>query len=253
MISHADQAPLLLRLAAPLAWRDDEKIATKLMGFAATEQGSALDMIRAAELTDDPTLRRLFFRHGMDEARHAQRFRDVARQLLAGREAGPRTWEAHHAVRQDLFQRWGTVRFVAFVWLSESRAREQFRVLAARFRTRRPQLALLFDEIGRDEKVHAAYSGHLLDTWRAEGREAEVKAALRRVRVDGAWAAWRNSGRRIGELMVRGLLTLLWVALLPWFAVMQRISERRAPKLATWHGPAAGTSSDPAVGLRRQF
>ncbi len=252
MISHADQAPLLLRLAAPFAWRDDEAIATKLMGFAATEQGSALDMIRASELTDDPTLRRLFFRHGMDEARHAQRFREAARQLLGGRDGGPRTWEAQHAVRQDLFQRWGTVRFVAFVWLSESRAREQFRVLAARFRTRRPQLALLFDDIGRDEKVHAAYSGHLLDTWRAEGREDEVRSALRRVRIDGAWAAWRNSGRRIGDLMVRGLLTALWLTVLPWFAITQRLQGGRG-SAGAWHGPAAGSSPDPATNLRRQF
>ena len=40
---------LLLRITAPLVWRRDAKIAKKLDGFAATEAGSALDMLKAAD------------------------------------------------------------------------------------------------------------------------------------------------------------------------------------------------------------
>ena len=248
MIAHAESAPLLVRLAAPLAWRDDARVATKLMGFAATEEGSALDMLRAAELTADPKLQRLFFRHGLDEHRHALRFREVARRLTDG-AAETRAHEEHHAARQDLFARWGAVRFVAFVWKSEARAHRQFLLLARRFR-RRPLLGRLFEEIARDERVHVAYSRHLLDAWIAAGRGREVRRALRRVRLDAAWTAWRNAGRRLGDRAVRGLLAALWVAVVPWFALIHRRAE--AGQGTGWQEPTV-TPAPALEDLRRQF
>ena len=152
MITHAAKAPWTLRFAAPLAWRNDAAIATKLLGFAATEHGSALDMLRAAETVTDPKLRRLFFRHGLDEARHALAFKAAAAKL--GVPAAARTNERLHAVRQDLLERLGLVRFVAFVWLSESRAAAQFKVLCGYFRHSVLLSMLVEAEIGgRSRKV----------------------------------------------------------------------------------------------------
>src|SRR5687768_13821574 len=93
---------ILLRFVAPFVWRNERRVAAKLDGFASTEAGSALDMLKAAELTDDPKLRRLFFRHAMDEARHAQMFRLAARDVLAGIDDGRRHHSHGHGSEYNL-------------------------------------------------------------------------------------------------------------------------------------------------------
>ena len=231
MIADVARLPRLLRLVAPVAWRNRETIARKLMGFSHTEHGSALDMFRAAELTEDPRLRRLFYRHGLDEAGHAQRFREVA-CAVGGPEVSAGHYGAMHAVRQDLYERLGLVRFVAFVWLSESRAKTQFEALSEHFAAVDLEglgdtLHHLFEEVGHDEHFHASYSKQLLDEWRAQGRGEEVDRAIRSVRFDEAWMAWRRAGRRIGDVLARVTLSTLFVAVLPPFALLQRLFDRR--------------------------
>lgn len=271
MIADVARLPRLLRFFAPLAWRNRRAIARKLMGFSHTEQGSALDMFRAAELTDDPRLRRLFYRHGLDEARHAQHFRAAAK-AVGGAEASAGHYGRLHAVRQDLYERLGLVPFVAFVWLSESRAKTQFDVLSDHFAAlsmregsdtevgaQADRLHRLFEEIGHDENFHASYAKQLLDEWREQGRADEVDKAIRRVRLDEAWMAWRRSGRRIGDVLVRVTFTLLFLAVLPPFALVQRLVDRRS---AGWRTPDAShlalpaptdAPADPLTALRRPY
>lgn len=231
MIADVERLPRLVRFIAPFAWRSPTQIAKKLMGFSHTERGSALDMFRAAELTDDPRLRRLFYRHGLDEARHAAHFAALAKEV-GGPEASAGHYGRMHSIRQDLYERLGLVRFVAFVWLSESRAKVQFEALSEHFACHDTggfgeRLHRLFDEIGRDEHFHSSYAKALLDEWREAGRGDEVDAALRWVKRDEAWMAWRRSGRQIGDVLVRVLLSTLFVALLPPFALIQRLVDRK--------------------------
>ena len=78
--------PSLERILHPVhrwVWRDAHRCARKLMTFAATEADGGRDLSRAAELTADPLLRRLFLRHALDEHRHAELFRARGRTLLA--------------------------------------------------------------------------------------------------------------------------------------------------------------------------
>ena len=49
MIGSTTSNTLFTRIAVALAWRRNEDIARRLAGFAATEAGSALDMLKAAE------------------------------------------------------------------------------------------------------------------------------------------------------------------------------------------------------------
>lgn len=252
MIEQTQRLPFLMRATTPLAWRNDRQIATKLMGFAATELGSSLDMLRAAERTTDPRLRRLYFRHGLDEARHAQRFRDAAKRVHPEAAELTRAHEKLHARRMDLHEQLGEVAFVAFVFLAESRAKSQFDVLEGHFADR-PELAQLFREIGKDEQFHVAYSGQILDEWRAAGHGKDVAKAIRRVRLRGAWQGWRRAGRRIGDLMVRLLLLTLFVAVLPLFAVIQKVVRKKTT--AGWHAPEKSLGSQTSGSLddmRRQ-
>ena len=62
------------RMLKPLhrwIWADARRRGRKLLRFAETEADGGRDLARAAELTHDAILRRLFFRHAGDEQRHA--------------------------------------------------------------------------------------------------------------------------------------------------------------------------------------
>ena len=244
MISTDGASHWLLRLVAPLVWRNDVAVARKLHGFAATEAGSALDMLKAAELTADPKLRRLFFRHATDEARHAQLFRDAARRLDPAARASD--YQLISATRQNLFAELGLVRFVAFVHLAERRGELQFRALRDHFAG--SELAPLFARIAGEERFHVAYSGKLLARWRAEGRGGEVRVALARVRLARATGAWMRSGRVLGDLISRVLLSLIYLVVLPLFVLIQRRSE---PTRAGWKMPRRVPR--PRDAARRQF
>jgi rubrerythrin len=224
---------LLLRALAPFVWRTDDRIAEKLEGFAATEAGSALDMLKAAELVEDPRLRRLFFRHAVDEARHAELFRAAARRLVPGPPRSGSEYALIHATRQNLFARYSLVRFLAFVYVAEKRGELLFRVLAAHF-AGRPELAELFTRIAKDERFHVAYSGRLLRELRQGGRGTEVRWALATVRLTRAWEAWRRTGRVLGDAATKLMLGFAYLVALPIFAVVQQV---RDPERGGWHRP----------------
>src|SRR5882762_11215688 len=61
---------------------DAERRARKLLNLAETEADGGRDLVRAAELTQDPTLRRLYMVHAADEQRHAALFRKRGTALL---------------------------------------------------------------------------------------------------------------------------------------------------------------------------
>ncbi len=237
----------LLRLLAPLVWRREAKIAAKLEGFAATEAGSALDMLKAAELAHDPKLRRLFFRHALDEARHAQLFRAQARAIAASAHQTLSSHNLIRATRQNLFERLGLVRFVAFVYLAERRGELQFRALRAHFRGR-PELATLFEQIAKEERFHVSYSQKLLERWRADGQAAAVRWALFQVRFDRAREAWLRSGRVLGDVVSQLLLGTIYLVVLPLFALISRALD---PTAIGWKRRESPTSSIDAA--RRQY
>ncbi len=73
------------RMLAPLhrwIWRDHERRIHKLMRFGETETDGGRDILRAAEVTSDPLLRRLYLVHAIDELRHGAMFRERAASLL---------------------------------------------------------------------------------------------------------------------------------------------------------------------------
>ncbi len=56
-------------------WSDFERRVCKLLRFAEVEADGGRDILRAAEVTTDPLLRRLYLAHAIDELHHADLFR----------------------------------------------------------------------------------------------------------------------------------------------------------------------------------
>src|ERR1700686_4170956 len=73
---------ILLRPVHNWVWLDTARRARKLLRFAETEADGGRDLVRAAEVTPDPLLRRLFLFHARDEQRHAQLFHRRGAVLL---------------------------------------------------------------------------------------------------------------------------------------------------------------------------
>ena len=69
------------RMLAPIhrwIWRNRERRVRKLLAFGEVESDGGRDILRAAELTPDPLLRRLYLEHAIDELRHGDLFRQRA-------------------------------------------------------------------------------------------------------------------------------------------------------------------------------
>jgi len=217
---------LAVRAAAPWAWRTPERVAKKLRGFSATEAGSALDMLKAAELTEDPELRRLFFKHAMDEARHAAMFRRAAQRISPTLTRDGSAYAHIPATRQNLLAELGLVPFVAFVHHAESQAQAHFGSLIRHFKDD-THLRDLFTQIEKDERFHTAYSAKILRGWIDQGMAVQVRRARWKIRWQRGWQAWRRWGRRIGDLLTQALLAAVYILVLPPFVLIQRLSEDR--------------------------
>src|SRR5258707_11077140 len=78
----------LMRPVHQWVWRDGDRRLRKLLTFGDVETDGGRDILRAAELTPDPLLRRLYLEHAIDELRHGDLFRERGAALL--QSTGPR-------------------------------------------------------------------------------------------------------------------------------------------------------------------
>jgi hypothetical protein len=84
----ANRAAPVDRLMRPLhrwVWSDGDRRLRKLLTFAEVETDGGRDILRAAEVTPDPLLRRLYLEHAIDELRHGEMFRDRGAALVRAR------------------------------------------------------------------------------------------------------------------------------------------------------------------------
>ena len=143
---------LLHRLTNPVVWALPGNLARKLRGFAEVEAESVLEMRIAAARTVDPQRRVLYLRHALDEERHARAFSHAAREHGAA-------WAPLHVSSEDLFERLGEERFLAFIHRGERRGRMQFESYEAHFGRREPKLAGATRERGWREQRSGAPVG----------------------------------------------------------------------------------------------
>src|SRR5437773_6054456 len=80
-------APLdrLMRPIHHWVWADADRRLRKLLTFADVETDGGRDILRAAEVTPDPLLRRLYLAHAIDELHHGDLFRQRGATLLRTR------------------------------------------------------------------------------------------------------------------------------------------------------------------------
>src|SRR5437870_13601263 len=72
----------LMRPVHRWVWGDLDRRLRKLLTFADVETDGGRDILRAAEVTPDSLLRRLYLEHAIDELRHGDLFRERGAALL---------------------------------------------------------------------------------------------------------------------------------------------------------------------------
>ena len=213
-------------LTGQFAWR--LRPAHMLRSFSRTEQGSALDMFAAVESTDRRDIRKKYFRHALDEWRHAGIFRERAREVAgpdaveSGREEAGMLVEHGIVGGRTLFERLGERDFLAFVFVAEADAVEQFGVYARHGLLDTGTEAAL-ERILKDELFHVSYSKHELDRLSEAEGAAAARGAVRRIRWSRFKEGYLRLSRDIGHGMSSLWLLALYGLVLPPFRLFARL------------------------------
>jgi bacterioferritin (cytochrome b1) len=202
-----------------------------LLRFAQVEAGGGRDLVRAAETTDDATLRELFLRHAADEQHHATLFRerglDILRSRGRGRSGASAEWIApgERGLDDLRVEREPTGALLAFLHLSEKAAARDFsryiRVLGAD-----PSTRAVFQKVVRDESFHMSYTRDQLLRVAPQGHGRLLwQARLRRL-----WKLYLRLAGGLAAMMGAVILTVQYFVLLPPFAwAARRAARAEAP------------------------
>ena len=221
------------RLLRPLhrwVWADARRRGRKLLRFSATEADGGRDISRAAELTRDGALRRLYLRHAEDEQRHAGFFAQRARAILSahrGEERFEANWlsPGERGLDDLRVDRESDETLLAFLHLSEKAAAGRF-ALYAEVLDNDLETRALFARILEDEAFHMSYTRKQL------ARLSPQKQGLRlwQARAGRVWSAYLRLAVALASLFGRALLTVQYFVVLPVFALLARRAARREPE-----------------------
>ena len=239
----------LLSLVHRWIWSDTDRRVQKLFRFGETETDGGRDILRAAEVTSDPLLRRLYLEHAIDEFRHGVLFRDRAAALL---KASPSSfnngfqgnWLAPGGHGLDDLQVDGESdsNMLAFLHLSEKAAASRFTVYRDVMQ-HDPPTRDVFAEILHDETFHMNYT--LTQLARIEPKRH--RRHLWRARISRLWKAYLRLATGLAGVLGSVLLTIQYFVLLPPFAWLAKRAAQREP--SGWTTVSLGRSDS----LDRQY
>ena len=219
----------MIPLIQRLVWSDAARRARILRRFAEVEADGGRDIVRAAEATGDPVLRRLFLRHAADESHHAALFRDRAADLMAEaprNAADAPAWLARgEQGLDDLHVDDEAERdLLAFLHLSEKAAAKAFAAYAGVLE-RDPGTRAVFERVLRDETFHMTYT--LKQLHRLEPKRH--RWVIWRARLRRLWKAYLRLAGAIGAVFGAIVLSVEYFVILPAFALLARRAANREP------------------------
>ena|SRR5215469_5949977 len=227
-----ERATAFDRMLTPIhrwIWSDGDRRAQKLFRFGETETDGGRDILRAAEVTSDPLLRRLYLEHAIDEFRHGVLFRHRAAALLRASRSRcnpgfQSNWLAPGGHGLDDLQVDGEsdTDMLAFLHLSEKAAASRFTVYRDVMQ-HDPPTGAVFEEILRDETFHMNYTLTQL----ARVAPERHKRHLWRARLSRLWKAYLRLATGLAAILGSMVLTIQYFILLPPFAWLAKRAARR--------------------------
>jgi hypothetical protein len=220
----------MLRPVHRWVWGDFDRRVRKLFAFAEVEGDGGRDILRAAEVTSDPLLRRLYLEHAIDELRHSDLFRQRAAALLQFRATrstvrfNTSPLPGGHGLDDLSIEGEPDHRLLAFLHVAEKAA-------AGRFAVYRdvvdddPSTRAIFDEILRDEVFHMNYTYTQL----ARVLPKSYRRQVWRARASRLWKRYVRLAAAVAGVLGTVLLTIMYFVLLAPFVWLAKRAERREP------------------------
>ena len=218
----------MLRPVHRWIWGDFDRRVRKLLSFAEVETDGGRDILRAAEGTPDPLLRRLYLAHAIDELHHGDLFRQRGNALLRTRAAragglfGGSPLPGGHGLDDLRVEDEPDDRLLAFLHVAEKAA-------AGRFAIYRdivdddPSTRAIFDEILRDEVFHMNYTYTQLARVSPRSYRRQVVLA----RASRLWKRYLRVAAVLAGVSSTIILTIQYFILLPPFAWLAKRAARR--------------------------
>jgi len=223
-------APLdrLMRPIHRWVWADADRRLRKLLTFADVETDGGRDILRAAEVTPDPLLRRLYLEHAIDELHHGDLFRERGAALLRARRGTRRVLlsgnplPGGHGLDDLRIDGQPDQRLLAFLHVAEKSAAGRFTIYRELVDDD-PDTRAIFEEILRDEVFHMNYTYKQLTRVSPQAYRRHVWFA----RAKRLWNRYLRVAAALAAVIGNLVLTALYFVLLPPFAWLARRSARR--------------------------
>ncbi len=225
------------RMLTPLhrwIWSDAQRRVQKLLRFGETETDGGRDILRAAEVTSDPLLRRLYLEHAIDEFRHGVLFRCRAAALLSAFPSrldpsfqGEWLTPGGHGLDDLQVDEESDDAMLAFLHLSEKAAASRFTVYRDVMQHDPPTRAI-FEEILHDETFHMNYTLTQL----ARVAPQRHSRHLWRARLSRLWKGYLRLATSLAGILSAIMLTVQYFVVLPPFAWLAKRAEKR--ELGGW-------------------
>jgi hypothetical protein len=246
------RATVFDRLLKPVhrwIWGDVERRVQKLIRFGETEIDGGRDILRAAELTSDPQLRRLYLEHAIDEFRHGLLFRQRAGSVLREFQLRSKStfqadWLAPggHGLDDLRLDEVSDETLLAFLHLSEKAAASRFAIYRDVMEHDPPTRAI-FEDILHDERFHMSYTlTHLVRVAPERHRRH-----LWRARFGRLWKGYLRLATALAGAIGTLILTIQYFIVLPAFAWLAKRAARRE------HNGWSPISPQRNGSLRRQY
>ena len=220
----------MLRPMHRWVWSDFDRRVRKLLTFAEVETDGGRDILRAAESTPDPLLRRLYLEHAIDELRHGDMFRQRGAALL--RMRGPHNGglfngnplPGGHGLEDLSIDGEPDRRLLAFLHVAEKAAAGRFAIYR-QVVDDDPSTRAIFEEILRDEVFHMNYTYTQLTRVSPQSYRWQVW----RARASRLWKRYLGIATALANVIGSVVLTIVYFTVLPPFAWLARRAAAREP------------------------
>jgi rubrerythrin len=230
MPQRATRVDRMLRPIHRWVWGDFDRRVRKLIAFSRVEGDGGRDILRAAELTADPLLRRLYLEHAIDELRHADLFRQRGADLLQLRATRSTVLfdttplPGGHGLDDLSIEGEPDHRLLAFLHVAEKAAAGRFEIYRDVVADD-PSTRAIFEEILRDEVFHMNYTYTQLTRVLPRSYRRQVWQA----RASRLWKRYLRVAAAIAGVIGTVVLTVVYFVVLAPFVWFARRAARREP------------------------
>jgi hypothetical protein len=220
----------MLRPVHRWIWGDFDRRVRKLLAFGEVEGDGGRDILRAAEVTPDPLLRRLYLAHAIDELHHADLFRARGAALLRKRPVRSSTFSptsplpGGHGLDDLRVEEQPDHRLLAFLHVAEKAAAGRFAIYRDVVQDD-PATRAIFEEIIGDEVFHMTYTYKQLARISPRSYRRQVWQA----RASRLWKRYLRLAAVSASAIGAVVLTAVYFVVLAPFAWLAKRAERREP------------------------